>query len=413
MHKRRVVVTGLGCITPLGNSIESYWSGLLEGKSGASEITHFDASNMPVKFSCPIKDFKTDKYFDSKEIRKYDLFMQYGLAAGIDAINDSGLEDSTVDKESVGVAIGSGIGGLPNIENTHSTYTKSGARRISPFFVPASIINMISGNLSIKYGYKGPNISIVTACTTGTHNIGESFRHIQHSYADVMICGGAEMASSPLGVGGFASARALSTRNDDPTKASRPWDIDRDGFVLGDGAGVVVLEELEHAKKRNAKIYAELKGYGASADAFHMTLPSENGEGAQKCMGKALANAEINVDQVEYINAHGTSTPAGDIAETSAIKNQFGNHVDSLVVNSTKSMIGHLLGAAGGVEAIATILSIQHQTIHPTINIFNQDPACDLDYNSKESRNLKITHALSNSFGFGGTNGSLIFSKYS
>ena len=413
MHKRRVVVTGLGCITPLGNSIESYWSGLLEGKSGASEITHFDASNMPVKFSCPIKDFKTDKYFDSKEIRKYDLFMQYGLAAGIDAINDSGLEDSTVDKESVGVAIGSGIGGLPNIENTHSTYTKSGARRISPFFVPASIINMISGNLSIKYGYKGPNISIVTACTTGTHNIGESFRYIQHSYADVMICGGAEMASSPLGVGGFASARALSTRNDDPTKASRPWDIDRDGFVLGDGAGVVVLEELEHAKKRNAKIYAELKGYGASADAFHMTLPSENGEGAQKCMGKALANAEINIDQVEYINAHGTSTPAGDIAETSAIKNQFGNHVDSLVVNSTKSMIGHLLGAAGGVEAIATILSIQHQTIHPTINIFNQDPACDLDYNSKEARNLKITHALSNSFGFGGTNGSLIFSKYS
>lgn len=413
MHKRRVVVTGLGCITPLGNSVESYWSGLLEGKSGASAITHFDASNMPVKFSCPIKDFKTDKYFDSKEIRKYDLFMQYGLAAGIDAINDSGLEDSTVDKESVGVAIGSGIGGLPNIENTHSTYTKSGARRISPFFVPASIINMISGNLSIKYGYKGPNISIVTACTTGTHNIGESFRHIQHSYADVMICGGAEMASSPLGVGGFASARALSTRNDDPTKASRPWDIDRDGFVLGDGAGVVVLEELEHAKKRNAKIYAELKGYGASADAFHMTLPSENGEGAQKCMGKALANAEINVDQVEYINAHGTSTPAGDIAETSAIKNQFGNHVDSLVVNSTKSMIGHLLGAAGGVEAIATILSIQHQTIHPTINIFNQDPACDLDYNSKESRDLKITHALSNSFGFGGTNGSLIFSKYS
>ena len=413
MHKRRVVVTGLGCITPLGNSIESYWSGLLEGKSGASEITHFDASNMPVKFSCPIKDFNTDKYFDSKEMRKYDLFMQYGLAAGIDAINDSGLEDSTVDKESVGVAIGSGIGGLPNIEKTHSTYTKSGARRISPFFVPASIINMISGNLSIKYGYKGPNISIVTACTTGTHNIGESFRHIQHSYADVMICGGAEMASSPLGVGGFASARALSTRNDDPTKASRPWDIDRDGFVLGDGAGVVVLEELEHAKKRNAKIYAELKGYGASADAFHMTLPSENGEGAQKCMGKALANAEINIDQVEYINAHGTSTPAGDIAETSAIKNQFGNHVDSLVVNSTKSMIGHLLGAAGGVEAIATILSIQHQTIHPTINIFNQDPACDLDYNSKESRNLKITHALSNSFGFGGTNGSLIFSKYS
>ena len=413
MHKRRVVVTGLGCITPLGNSIESFWSRLLEGKSGASEITHFDASNMPVKFSCPIKDFNTDKYFDLKEMRKYDLFMQYGLAAGIDAINDSGLEDSTIDKENVGVAIGSGIGGLPNIENTHSTYTKSGARRISPFFVPASIINMISGNLSIKYGYKGPNISIVTACTTGTHNIGESFRHIQHSYADVMICGGAEMASSPLGVGGFASARALSTRNDDPTKASRPWDIDRDGFVLGDGAGVVVLEELEHAKKRNAKIYAELKGYGASADAFHMTLPSENGEGAQKCMGKALANAEINIDQVEYINAHGTSTPAGDIAETSAIKNQFSNHADSLVVNSTKSMIGHLLGAAGGVEAIATILSIQHQTIHPTINIFNQDPACDLDYNSKESRDLKITHALSNSFGFGGTNGSLIFSKYS
>tara|TARA_Y100000816_G_scaffold289213_1_gene275235 strand:- start:643 stop:1461 length:819 start_codon:yes stop_codon:yes gene_type:complete len=272
---------------------------------------------------------------------------------------------------------------------------------------------MISGNLSIKYGYKGPNISIVTACTTGTHNIGESFRQIQHSYADVMICGGAEMASSPLGVGGFASARALSTRNDDPTKASRPWDIDRDGFVLGDGAGVIILEELEHAKKRNAKIYAEIKGYGSGADAFHMTLPSENGEGAQKCMGKALADAEINIDQIEYINAHGTSTPAGDIAETSAIKNQFGNHASSLVVNSTKSMIGHLLGAAGGVEAIATILSIQNQKIHPTINIYNQDPACDLDYNSEGSRDLKITNALSNSFGFGGTNGSLIFSKYS
>ena len=413
MQKRRVVVTGLGCITPLGNSVDSFWSSLLDGKSGASEISNFDTTTMPVKFSCSVKNFNVENYFDTKEVRKYDLFMQYGLAAGIDAVKDSGLEDSNINKENVGVAIGSGIGGLPNIENTHAIYSKSGPRRISPFFVPSSIINMISGNLSIKYGYKGPNISIVSACTTGTHNIGESFRHIQHSYADVMICGGAEMASSPLGVGGFASARALSTRNDDPTKASRPWDIDRDGFVLGDGAGVIVLEELEHAKKRNARIYAELKGYGSSADAFHMTLPSENGEGAQKCMGKALANAEINVNQVEYINAHGTSTPAGDIAETSAIKNQFGDYANSLVVNSTKSMIGHLLGAAGGVEAIATVMSIYNQKIHPTINIYNQDPACDLDYNSKGSRDLKITHALSNSFGFGGTNGSLIFSKFS
>ncbi len=413
MQKRRVVVTGLGCITPLGNSVDSFWSSLLDGKSGASEISNFDTTTMPVKFSCSVKNFNVENYFDTKEVRKYDLFMQYGLAAGIDAVKDSGLEDSNINKENVGVAIGSGIGGLPNIENTHAIYSKSGPRRISPFFVPSSIINMISGNLSIKYGYKGPNISIVSACTTGTHNIGESFRHIQHSYADVMICGGAEMASSPLGVGGFASARALSTRNDDPTKASRPWDIDRDGFVLGDGAGVIVLEELEHAKKRNARIYAELKGYGSSADAFHMTLPSENGEGAQKCMGKALANAEINVNQVEYINAHGTSTPAGDIAETSAIKNQFGDYANSLVVNSTKSMIGHLLGAAGGVEAIATVMSIYNQKIHPTINIYNQDPACDLDYNSNGSRDLKITHALSNSFGFGGTNGSLIFSKFS
>ena len=410
MHKRRVVVTGLGCITPLGNSIESFWSGLLEGKSGASEITHFDASNMPVKFSCPIKDFNTDKYFDSKEMRKYDLFMQYGLAAGIDAINDSGLENSAINKESVGVAIGSGIGGLPNIENTHSTYTKSGARRISPFFVPASIINMISGNLSIKYGYKGPNISIVTACTTGTHNIGESFRHIQHSYADVMICGGAEMASSPLGVGGFASARALSTRNDDPTKASRPWDIDRDGFVLGDGAGVIVLEELEHAKKRNAKIYCEIKGYGMSGDAYHITAPSSDGDGGFRAMNAALYESKLNPNDIDYINAHGTSTPLGDMIELKAIKRLFEANLNNLCISSTKSMTGHLLGAAGAVEAIFSILAMKNQVVPPTINLKNpDDDTAEFDLVPNESKKKNIKNILSNSFGFGGTNASLIF----
>ena len=412
MQKRRVVVTGLGCITPVGNSVDELWSSLMSGKSGVSNISVFDAEKMPVKFSASIKDFDAEKYFDSKEQRKLDLFMQYGMAAGIDAVNDSNINNSDVDTERVGVAIGSGIGGLPSIENTHDIFLKSGPRRISPFFIPATIINMIAGNLSIKYGYKGPNLSIVTACTTGTHNVGEGFRQIQYSHADVMVCGGAEMATTPLGIGGFAAARALSTRNDEPQKASRPWDIGRDGFVLGDGAGVLVLEELEHAKRRGAKIYAEVTGYGMSADAYHMTLPSETGEGAQRCMKNALKDGGIAPEEIGYINAHGTSTPAGDVVEARAIKSMFNAHAKNLIVNSTKSMIGHLLGAAGGVEALVTVLSLKNQKLHQTINVENQDPECDLDFNTKSSKDVDIKHALSNSFGFGGTNGSLIFSKY-
>ena len=412
MSKRRVVVTGLGCITPVGNNIDDFWNSLLSGKSGVSNIDVFDASEMSVKFSASIKDFNAEKYFDVKEQRKLDLFMQYGLAAAIDAVSDSTIDNPELDKERIGVCIGSGIGGLSSIENTHDTLKKSGPRRISPFFIPATIINMISGNLSIKYGFKGPNSSIVTACTTGTHNIGEGFRQIQYSHADIMLCGGAEMATTPLGIGGFAAARALSTRNDAPQQASRPWDTGRDGFVLGDGAGVLVLEELEHAKTRGAKIYAEVVGYGMSADAFHMTLPSETGEGAQRCMKNAIKDAGINREDIGYINAHGTSTPAGDVVEAKAIKSMFGDHSKSIIVNSTKSMIGHLLGAAGGVEAIATALSLKNQKIHQTINVDNQDPECDLDFNTSGSKDVDIKYALSNSFGFGGTNGSLIFSKY-
>ena len=412
MSKRRVVVTGLGCITPVGNNIDDFWNSLLSGKSGVSNIDVFDASEMSVKFSASIKDFNAEKYFDVKEQRKLDLFMQYGLAAAIDAVTDSTIDNPELDKERIGVCIGSGIGGLSSIENTHDTLKKSGPRRISPFFIPATIINMISGNLSIKYGFKGPNSSIVTACTTGTHNIGEGFRQIQYSHADIMLCGGAEMATTPLGIGGFAAARALSTRNDAPQQASRPWDTGRDGFVLGDGAGVLVLEELEHAKTRGAKIYAEVVGYGMSADAFHMTLPSETGEGAQRCMKNAIKDAGINREDIGYINAHGTSTPAGDVVEAKAIKSMFGDHSKSIIVNSTKSMIGHLLGAAGGVEAIATALSLKNQKIHQTINVDNQDPECDLDFNISGSKDVDIKYALSNSFGFGGTNGSLIFSKY-
>ena len=412
MSKRRVVVTGLGCITPVGNNIDDFWNSLLSGKSGVSNIDVFDASEMSVKFSASINDFNAEKYFDVKEQRKLDLFMQYGLAAAIDAVSDSTIDNPELDKERIGVCIGSGIGGLSSIENTHDTLKKSGPRRISPFFIPATIINMISGNLSIKYGFKGPNSSIVTACTTGTHNIGEGFRQIQYSHADIMLCGGAEMATTPLGIGGFAAARALSTRNDAPQQASRPWDTERDGFVLGDGAGVLVLEELEHAKTRGAKIYAEVVGYGMSADAFHMTLPSETGEGAQRCMKNAIKDAGINREDIGYINAHGTSTPAGDVVEAKAIKSMFGDHSKSIIVNSTKSMIGHLLGAAGGVEAIATALSLKNQKIHQTINVDNQDPECDLDFNTSGSKDVDIKYALSNSFGFGGTNGSLIFSKY-
>ncbi len=412
MDKRRVVVTGLGCISPVGNTVDEFWSSLLSGKSGVSNIDVFDASQMSVKFSASIDNFDAEKYFDIKEQRKLDLFMQYGMAAGIDAVNDSNINDANLDNERIGVSIGSGIGGLSSIENTHDTILKSGPRRISPFFIPATIINMISGNLSIKYGFKGPNLSIVTACTTGTHNVGEGYRQIQYSHADIMICGGAEMATTPLGIGGFAAARALSTRNDAPQEASRPWDTGRDGFVLGDGAGVLVLEELEHAKKRGAKIYAEVVGYGMSADAFHMTLPSETGEGAQRCMKNSINDAGIKLEDIGYINAHGTSTPAGDIVEAKAIRSMFGDHSKNLIVNSTKSMIGHLLGAAGGVEAIATVLSLKNQKIHQTINVNNQDPECDLDFNTSGSKDVDIKYALSNSFGFGGTNGSLIFSKY-
>lgn len=412
MQKRRVVVTGLGCITPVGNNVDDFWSALNAGKSGVEPITVFDAKDMTVQFSAPIKNFDAEKYFDIKEQRKLDTFMQYGMAAGIDAISDAALDKSELNLEKIGVAIGSGIGGLPNIEKTYDTLLKSGPKRISPFFIPATIINMISGNLSIKYGYKGPNLSIVTACTTGTHNIGEGFRQIQFSHADVMICGGAEMATTPLGIGGFAAARALSTRNDNPQAASRPWDVDRDGFVLGDGAGVLVLEELEHAKKRGSKIYAEVSGYGMSADAYHMTLPSETGEGAQRSMSNAINDANLNVKDINYINAHGTSTPAGDVVEAKAVQSLLGSHSKNIVVNSTKSMIGHLLGAAGGVEAIATVLSLKDQRVHQTINVDNQDPECNLDFNIDSSRQMDIQHALTNSFGFGGTNGSLIFSKY-
>lgn len=402
----------MGCLTPIGNTVDSFWNSLLTGKSGATTISSFDVSDMPVKFSAPVKNFDVDKYLNQKEQRKMDVFMQYGMAAAIDAVKDSGMDLNKTNLEKVGVAIGSGIGGLSYIENTKSAYEKGGARKISPFFVPASIINMISGNLSIKYGFKGPNLSIVTACSTGTHNIGEGLRQIQFGHADIMVCGGAEMATTPLGLGGFAAARALSKRNDSPETASRPWDKDRDGFVLGDGAGVIILEELEQAKKRNAKIYAEVTGYGMSADAFHMTLPSETGEGAHTCMKNAITDAEINSSEINYINAHGTSTPAGDVVEVRAIKSTFGEESKKIVVNSTKSMIGHLLGAAGGVEAIVTVLSIANNKVHPTINIFEQDPECDLDFNPDGTRDVQIKHALTNSFGFGGTNGSLVFSKY-
>ena len=411
MSKRRVVVTGIGCLTPLGNNKEEFWNGLLDGKSGAQTIDFLDTEKLPVTFSASVKNFDSEKYFDRKDLKKMDLFMQYGMAAGIDAVEDSGLLTSSVDTSRIGVSIGSGIGGLGMIEATRDTFQKSGSRRISPFFVPASIINMISGNLSIKYGFRGPNLSIVTACTTGTHNIGEGLRQIQYSHADVMVCGGAEMATSDLGIGGFAAARALSTRNDSPETASRPWDKDRDGFVLGDGAGVIVLEELEHAKKRGAIIYAEINGYGMSADAYHMTLPSETGDGASRCMTLALEDAQLSPDKIDYINAHGTSTPAGDILELKAIKKTFDSHAHNLIINSSKSMIGHLLGAAGGVEAIVCILSLQNRKIHQTINISNLDDDCDLNVNHKSAVDHNMDYALSNSFGFGGTNGSLVFSR--
>jgi 3-oxoacyl-[acyl-carrier-protein] synthase II len=413
MNRRRVVVTGLGLISPVGNTVAQAWSNLLEGKSGIANITRFDASNFACKFAGEVKGFNIEDYIPAKEARHMDTFIHFGLAAAIQAVEDSGLPTGDAltgeQAERIGCVLGSGIGGLPLIEETHGELTAKGPRRISPFFIPASIVNMISGHVSIKYGFQGPNLAIATACTTGLHAIGEAGRLIEYGDVDVMIAGGAEAAVSPLGVGGFAAARALSTRNDDPLTASRPWDKDRDGFVLGEGAGVLVLEEYEHAKKRGAKIYAELAGFGMGADAFHMTAP--NVDGPKRSMNAALRNAGVNADQVQYLNAHGTSTPLGDVNETNAIKLAFGDHAKRLVVNSTKSMTGHLLGGAGGIESVFTVLAVAKQISPPTINIFNQDPECDLDYCANAARDMKITYALKNNFGFGGTNGSLAFKR--
>jgi 3-oxoacyl-[acyl-carrier-protein] synthase II len=409
--RRRVVITGLGCVSPVGNTVADSWEALVAGKSGIATITKFDATPFSTRFAGEVKGFNVEDYMPGKEARHMDTFIHYGMAAGIQAFQDSGLQVTEENAERIGVIVGSGIGGLPMIEETHTEYASRGPRRISPFFVPASIINMISGHLSIKYGLKGPNLAIVTACTTGLHCIGEAGRLIEYGDADVMIAGGAESTVSPLGVGGFAAARALSSRNDDPATASRPWDKDRDGFVLGEGAGVMVLEEYEHAKKRGAKIYAELLGFGMSADAHHMTAPLEDGDGARRCMVSAMRNAGINPDQVDYVNAHGTSTPLGDVAETVAIKRALGDHAKNVVVNSTKSMTGHLLGGAGGLESVFTVLAVHKQMSPPTINIFNQDPACDLDYCANSARAMPINVAVKNSFGFGGTNGTLIFGK--
>lgn len=409
MARRRVVITGLGLVSPVGNSVEEAWQNLLAGRSGITAITKFDASTFPTRIAGEVKNFDIGAYISAKDARRMDTFIHYGMAAGIQAIKDSGLEANPVDAERIGVAIGSGIGGLPLIENTKDDYIAGGVRKISPFFVPGSIINMISGNLSILYGYKGPNIAVVTACTTGTHNIGEAARLIEYGDADVMVAGGAESTVTPLGMGGFCAARALSTRNDDPATASRPWDKDRDGFVLGEGGGAMVLEEYEHAKARGARIYAELAGYGMSGDAYHMTAPST--DGPKRSMLNALRNAGINPDQVQYLNAHGTSTPLGDKNETDAIKLAFGDAAKGLVVNSTKSMTGHLLGGAGGIESIFSVLAVHHQVSPPTINIFEQDPECDLDYCANTAREMKIDVALKNNFGFGGTNGSLVFKR--
>ena len=413
MTRRRVVVTGLGLISPVGNTVAAGWANLLAGRSGIANITKFDATNFACRFAGEVKGFKVEDYFPAKDARHMDTFIHYGLAASMQAVRDAGLATNDAlneeQAERIGVVVGSGIGGLPLIEDTHAELVDRGPRRITPFFVPASIINMISGHVSITYGFKGPNLAIVTACTTGLHSIGEAGRLIEYGDADVMIAGGSEATVSPLGVGGFAAARALSTRNDDPQTASRPWDKDRDGFVLGEGAGVVVLEEYEHAKKRGAKIYAELVGFGMGADAYHMTAP--NVDGPKRSMKAALRNAGLNADQVQYLNAHGTSTPLGDLNETNAIKLAFGDHARQLVVNSTKSMTGHLLGGAGGIESVFSVLSVYHQVSPPTINIFNQDPECDLDYCANTARDMKIDYAVKNNFGFGGTNGTLVFKR--
>jgi 3-oxoacyl-[acyl-carrier-protein] synthase II len=413
MMRRRTVVTGLGLVTPVGNTVEESWRNIVAGKPGIDTVTKFDASALACRFAGEVKGFRIEDYIPGKEARHMDTFIHYGLAASLQAVRDAGLPTGTdlpePLAERIGCLVGSGIGGLPMIEETHAEYTARGPRRISPFFVPASIINMISGHVSIQCGFKGPNLAIVTACTTGLHSIGMAARLIEYGDADVMIAGGAESTVSPLGIGGFAAARALSTRNDDPTTASRPWDKDRDGFVLGEGAGVLVLEEYEHARKRGARIYAELTGFGMSADAYHMTAPDV--EGPRRAMQAALRNAGVNADDVHYINAHGTSTPLGDTNETRAIKLAFGDHAHKLAVSSTKSMTGHLLGGAGGIESVFTVLAIAHQVAPPTINLLNQDPECDLDYCANAAREMRIEVAVKNNFGFGGTNGTLVFRR--
>ena len=413
MTRRRVVITGLGLISPVGNTVAEGWANIVAGRSGIDAVTRFDASGLSCRIAGEVKGFDVEHYMPAKEARHMDTFIHYGMAAAIQAVQDAGLPTgdalSEEQAERIGCLVGSGIGGLPLIEATQIEFAARGARRISPFFVPASIINMISGHISIKYGFTGPNLAIVTACTTGLHAIGQAGRLIEYGDVDVMIAGGAEATVSPLGMGGFAAARALTTRNDDPKTASRPWDKDRDGFVLGEGAGVVVLEEYEHAKARGAKIYAELAGFGMGADAYHMTAP--NVDGPKRSMRAALRNAGVNADEVQYLNAHGTSTPLGDLNETNAIKLAFGDHAKRLVVNSTKSMTGHLLGGAGGIETVFTALALHHQVSPPTINIFNQDPECDLDFCANTARDMKIDVAVKNNFGFGGTNGTLVLRR--
>jgi 3-oxoacyl-[acyl-carrier-protein] synthase II len=409
LSKRRVVVTGLGIVSPVGIGVAEAWGNVLAGRSGITRVTRFDASPFASQIAGEVKGFDVAKYLPVKEARRFDLFVHYGTAAAIEAVQDAGIEATERNAERIGVNIGSGIGGLPMIEETHKTLLESGPRRISPFFIPGTIINMVAGNLSIMYGFKGPNLAITTACTTSTHCVGESARLIAYGDADVMVAGGSESSVCPLAIGGFSAARALSTRNDDPAGASRPWDKERDGFVLGEGAGVVVLEELEHARARGARIYCELVGYGMSADAHHMTAPCEDGDGARRCMMNALKDAQADAGEVDYINAHGTSTPLGDIAETIAVKRCLGAHAKKAAVSSTKSMTGHLLGAAGGVEAVFTVMSIKQQVAPPTINLLEPDPECDLDYVPNQAREMKIRLALSNSFGFGGPNGTLAF----
>ncbi|MFQ5642373.1 MAG: beta-ketoacyl-ACP synthase II [Thiogranum sp.] len=411
MSQRRVVVTGLGIVSPVGLTVQEAWDTIIAGRSGIRTITEFDVEDFPVRFGGTIKGFDVSDYMSRKDARRMECFIHYGFAAGTQAIRDAGLEITEANAERIGASIGSGIGGLRGIEKNYDAYLEGGPRKISPFFVPANIINMIAGNLSISYGLKGPNIAMVTACTSGTHSIGEAARIIAYGDADAMLAGGAEMATTQTGLGGFAAAKALSTRNDDPQGASRPWDLERDGFVLGDGAGVMVLEEYEHARARGANIYAEVSGYGMSGDAYHMTQPSRNGEGAARCMRNAIRDAGLNPDQIDYINAHGTSTPAGDLAEVQGIKTALGDHAYRVAVSSTKSMTGHLLGAAGGVEAIFSILAIRDQIAPPTINQVTADPDCDLDFVPNEARNMTINAVMSNSFGFGGTNGAIVFTK--